>query len=388
MIQKPKMLFIGHVYHLKTKSSRFITEMLETRYEIDYFYFDPASDNNSAYDSLSKKSYDVLVIWQVMPSLVQLRKKIKFKKSVYFPMYDQYVGLGGFLNHRWAEYQQTQLICFSRKMADELTSAGLSTHYIQYFPKPISVDSWGDVHKVFFWQRTEDITIDKVLTLLQNEDIQSIHMHKVVDFGHRFFIPPEKWLDKTTYSIWFDTKEEMRTCIETAAFFIAPRLYEGIGMTMLEAMACGRCVIAPDLSTANEYIVHGKTGYLYHPGNPEPLDIKDVRQIQQNAYDYICVGYQQWEREKMRIFDWIDEPVQFNAKLYNEKMTSVIKKRYQTTRIPGIRYRKSKNKTSFYLGRFPIWRIKENKKQTRVKHLLFGLIPVMIIRKKRVVICK
>ena len=382
MKQKPKMLFIGHAYHLKTKSSRFMGELLETQYDIDYFYFNPMTDDEHVFDTLTGKSYDILVIWQLMPSLKRLKTKIQFNQSVYFPMYDQYVGMGGVANARWREYQQTKIICFSKTMADELKTSGFSVHYIQYFPKPSAIDSWGSEQKVFFWQRREDITINTVLFLLKNMDIQSVHIHKATDPDNRFFIPPPEWLDKTTYSVWFDTRDDMRKCIEESAFFIAPRLYEGIGMAFLEAMACGRCVIAPDLATANEYIIHGKTGYLYNPFSPQPIDIADVRQIQKNTYNYMCAGYEQWEREKFKIFNWIKEPVFFQKQFFQSGQKKIKQKRYKKTVIPGIRSRQTQNKHSFYCGKLPVWRIKENKNRSRQVHLLFGFIPILVIKKK------
>ena len=379
MTKTKKMLFIGHAYHLKTKSSFFIIDLLKTKYDIDFFFFDPQKDDDGAYAKLKKKSYDVLVIWQVMPSLKKLQKYVRFQKSVYFPMYDYYRAWG--LSHpNWPEYRQTQIICFSKIMESELRSAGFSTRYIQYFPKPAVVDSWGDKHKVFFWQRTEDITIEAVLTLLAKTDIRSIHMHKAIDPGFRFFIPPEEWLDKTTYSVWFETKDEMRRCVETATFFIAPRLYEGIGMTMLEAMACGRCVIAPNLSTANEYIVDGYTGYLYDPQNPQPIDTKKAEQIQKQAYEYICLGYKKWEEEKYRILDWIEEPVVLQCSEDICLKQVLPPQWYQKTIIPGIYSRDKKNRKTFYICHLPLFQIKINNRQTKKTYSLFKTIPLLRIK--------
>lgn len=379
MTQTKKMLFIGHAYHLKTKSSFFIIDLLKTKYDMDFFFFDPQKDDDDVYAKLEKKTYDVLVIWQVMPSLKKLKKYIQFQKSVYFPMYDQYVYAG--LSHpKWPEYRQTQIICFSKTMESELKNAGFSTRYIQYFPKPEVVDTWGDKHKVFFWQRTEDITIETVLTLLAKTDIHCIHMHKAVDPGARFFIPPQEWMDKTTYSVWFETKEEMRRCIETATFFIAPRLYEGIGMSMLEAMACGRCVIAPNLATANEYIIDGYTGYLYDPQNPKPIDTSEAKKIQKQAYEYICSGYKKWEEEKYRILNWIEEPAMFQ----HSKNISLKKKctpqQYQKTSIPGIYFKVKQNKKTFYAFYVPLFQIKTSKRRQKITYSLFKIIPLLRIK--------
>ena len=80
-------------------------------------------------------------------------------------------------------------------------------------------------------------------------------------------------------------------------------------MSFLEAMAMGRCVIAPDNPTMNEYIEHGKTGYLYNLSDIKMLRLKNIRQIQKNAIDYMIEGQKQWNEQKYKIFDWIEEPV-------------------------------------------------------------------------------
>ena len=48
-----------------------------------------------------------------------------------------------------------------------------------------------------------------------------------------------------------------------ANVYFAPRLEEGIGQTFLEAIRWGRCVVAADNRTINEYIIHGVNGLLY-----------------------------------------------------------------------------------------------------------------------------
>ena len=57
--------------------------------------------------------------------------------------------------------------------------------------------------------------------------------------------------------------EEMTIDMLKSTIYIASRPYEGIGMSFLEAMADGRCVVAHDNTTHNEYIEHGKNGFLF-----------------------------------------------------------------------------------------------------------------------------
>ena len=58
--------------------------------------------------------------------------------------------------------------------------------------------------------------------------------------------------------------------LRRAGIYFAPRLYEGIGISFLEAMAMGKAVVAPDNPTMNEYVTHNVNGFLYKPGGPAP----------------------------------------------------------------------------------------------------------------------
>ena len=58
-----------------------------------------------------------------------------------------------------------------------------------------------------------------------------------------------------------------------AAFdaFVLPSLYEGLPNAVLEAMACGKPVIATSVDGTPEAVVHGKTGWLVPPRDPAAL---------------------------------------------------------------------------------------------------------------------
>jgi glycosyltransferase involved in cell wall biosynthesis len=55
-----------------------------------------------------------------------------------------------------------------------------------------------------------------------------------------------------------------------ACIFVMPSLFpESFGMSGLEAMAFGKPVIAYDSGGIRDWLVHGETGFLVEPGNPE-----------------------------------------------------------------------------------------------------------------------
>lgn len=62
---------------------------------------------------------------------------------------------------------------------------------------------------------------------------------------------------------WFVKDEDLPKFYRGASAFISPSLYEGFGMTHLEAMACGTAVVGSNVSSLPEVI--GKAGILVDP---------------------------------------------------------------------------------------------------------------------------
>ena len=82
--------------------------------------------------------------------------------------------------------------------------------------------------------------------------------------------------------IWIDQMLDNKSKIELyshAGVFACPSIYEPFGIINLEAMACGRAVVASAVGGIPEVVVHGETGYLipveqmtespFEPVNPE-----------------------------------------------------------------------------------------------------------------------
>jgi len=88
----------------------------------------------------------------------------------------------------------------------------------------------------------------------------------------------------------------------------------------LDAMAMGRCVIAHDSPTMNEYIQHKENGLLYAWEDITDIDrgvnisftSDEIRNMQQNAYMTIQQGYAKWEQEQEQIVDWCTQETQPN----------------------------------------------------------------------------
>lgn len=79
------------------------------------------------------------------------------------------------------------------------------------------------------------------------------------------------------------TGDKLRTTIENASVVVVPsECYENCPMSVLEAMAFGKPVIASDIGGIPELVVHGETGLLFEPGNKEVL-ASNMSDLMKNA---------------------------------------------------------------------------------------------------------
>ncbi len=387
-----KLLYIDHAYHNKTKSTDFLSDILATEYDVQVFYFDPYNDSFDVFKKLQNQHFDVVVLFQIMPSVNELRRVLNSDKFVFFPMFD---GAPPRTSRIWREYADVKIINFSKTLHNELKSFGFDSYYVQYFPKPIAISDKGAADSVFFWQRIDKITPNTVYKVLGKNKITHIHLHKAVDPGHMLHNVNTNW--KITSSDWFETKQDMQKQMAKSALYFAPREFEGIGMSFLEAMAMGRCVIACDHPTMNEYITNGKTGYLYDIKNPFPIKIQDVSTIQKQTLEYIKRGYKQWETRKYDILEWLKTPFLQNNKVNLPKENKMKKnkldffalcrivhddKRFEMSLfgiVPLFRIRRHRKKiTAYAFGIIPLYRVRHHTHRTT--HYLFGFLPLLKIR--------
>lgn len=300
---KKTILFLDLPYHFRTKSSLFLIDFLREYYSIETYYYVPRLEIIKDMRNILDREFDFLICWQVMPESFVL-EQINYKKGIFFPMYDNAVITP---EENWERFRKFTIINFSYVLHEYLIKKGICSKYIQYFPRPRNIVNWGKKDSLFFWQRVNKIDINLIIKLCANLNLSSIHLHNALDPGYVFSDINSKSLFEIEYSGWLERKEDIWDLIMQSSYYAAPREYEGIGMSFLEAMALGRCIIAPNRATMNEYIVDKETGLLYDYENPVPLLFADVRKIQKRTYEYMSEGYLAWEKNKFDILDWIEE---------------------------------------------------------------------------------
>ncbi len=377
-----KALFIGHQYHTKTKSSDFMIELLSREYDVTIFNFDPYQDNiETHFNPLAGTAFDVVILWQIAPDMAIIKRLINSENFIFFPMYDAcYAAPDKF----WYGYRDVKIISFSQTLYKQLQEKGLSVDYIQYFPKPAAKFLPGDNTSIFFWQRVSEINLQTIRRVLRNKsDLQKVHIHQAIDPGHKVSANDGNSPYQIEYSTWYEQKEDMLKDINKSQMYMAPRIYEGIGMSFLEAMAMGRCVIAPDMPTMNEYIQNNQTGMLYNYEKLSALPAFNPEELGKNAYEYVKKGWQKWEQEKQNILAWIKAPLHKDEEKLKrlKKNLAEITKVYLFNLLNLMTIKKKSNRTKFYLfGWVPFFKIVY--KATKTKLFLFNIFPLLVMKRK------
>jgi glycosyltransferase involved in cell wall biosynthesis len=306
---KKKYLFIGHEYHQKTKSSEFVIKILENYFHIEYLWI----NNSSKFSNCELLSeFETIIFWQILVD-ISVANQLSYKNLVFVPMYD---GMGAYqrngeLNFDFLQnFEDFKFINFSQYVDKNLKQKKFkNTIYIQYAESKynIKLQENKQRYKVFFWQRRNEITWNELKQIIDPAQIESIHIHKSVDPNMTFIEPTKEDIKNynITFSEWFKKKEEYLKKVKDCDIYVSPRLYEGIGMSFLEAMSLGKCVIAPNFPTMNEYIINNENGLLYDIKNLKKLDLSKANELGFNAYKTIEKISLKWKESEQKIIDFI-----------------------------------------------------------------------------------
>jgi len=251
---------------------------------------------------------------------------------VWAPMFDGHTRHGVSWWRQWNHYN-IKFISYSKKHTQILREAGLEVFYIQFFnnPKEYSQVSWEGKLNAMYWNRHGLIRRPHIEELCGQLQISELFYRSKTDSSVSSasnFQLPEKLEDTNVIDLdeWMDYQTYL-DYVSRSHLFIAPRFFEGIGLTFTEAMASGCVVLANDSFTMSDYIVHGETGLFLPYSTPmryfarakskieqrlgldipqmSPLlnyDWKNIldynlERISRNAIAYFEEGYRQFQKQ-------------------------------------------------------------------------------------------
>jgi tetratricopeptide (TPR) repeat protein/glycosyltransferase involved in cell wall biosynthesis len=301
------LLYIGHAFHTKTKSTRFLIDALATRYRVSELAITPSTEGDLL-ERIDLSNLDIVVLFQLdylAPIFLSLGVP-----TIVVPMFD---GSGEMPQEHWELSGDARFVCFSRRQYLRIRRAGCVAMHAQYYPEPVAERDLPDFSdlKLFFWERRPDhgMTIEKVDRLAQDQ-MRSMHFHLAPDVpweppAHRAVLSKPG----VTTSVWGADRSVYADALAASNVFVAPRLAEGIGMSFLEAMAQGKLVIAFDSSTHNEYIANWVNGVLFNDGiDALPRLTKHAAaELGYAAWRSVQRGRERWPDVLSRILDFVDE---------------------------------------------------------------------------------
>lgn len=311
MPTKPSLLLVGHSYHAQTGSSRFMQELLAERYAVSQLHDDSWRPGAAPLDAaaINAQQPDRVLFWQQLPARRELRR-VRCRNLSWAPMHDG-IDYG---SREWVRLVGSGLkvVNFSAVGQRYFSQLGYDCLPLRYFPQAgnLPAADFSQGLELFFWARREAIAWPLLKRLLGDQRPRRIVLRQAPDPGESPALPSAEEIAEYRIELvqgWLEAAD-YAALLAGCNVFVAPRPSEGIGMAMLEAMARGMAVIAPDAPTMNEYLRHGDTGYLYPLGEPPLVDLADAATVGRRARAAVLAGHADWQRQVPALLDFIDRP--------------------------------------------------------------------------------
>jgi hypothetical protein len=301
-----RIALIDHSFHAVTRSNHFLRELLSPQFEIEEIGNDSWRGEQEPDVRHLDEGYAAVVFFQLFSTT--MLEQVRCRNIIFVPMYDSSrndtVG-----NWELLWIHRVRILNFSSTLHEACTHLGFDSRLVRYYPAPATTFEPPSEVSIFFWERVASVDLDLVLTLVGGA-ARSLHHHRAPDPGQPDRGTARRRVRELQYtsSRWFADRGEYERRVREKSVYIAPRPFEGIGMSYLEAMAMGKAVVGADSPTMNEYIVNGVNGYLFDLHTPRRIDFRNLAAVSAGAYESVCKGFEAWQRQKGGVIDWIGTP--------------------------------------------------------------------------------
>lgn len=322
-----KALIVDHGFHRKTKSFSYMEKVLKDHYQLEFLYDDSYLGKDPlTHKDLNKQKADVIIFFQVLLPANEL-KLLKCQNIVWIPMWDSEVGSS---YQRWASYQQLpiKIICHSKVLKEIATVFTFDSYYTQVFCQPQKriIDRTRNKYRVFYWYRSSKLNWQVVKKNLPAESIESIYFLHQPDPQNVDSLPSKADIQQYHIDLhqeWM-TPIQIKQQLQKTDLYICPRLHEGIGFSLLEALAFGCCLIGFNAPTMSEYITDKKTGYLFNLNKEDHFDLAYTQDYQIESIKFARLGYQKWQADQTELLNFVARP---GISSHNTNIISKLKQR-------------------------------------------------------------
>jgi hypothetical protein len=291
-----------------TASTQFLLDLLERSFQVSVLWDEGWLPSGKALRAsrINELNPDIVLFFQTLPAPEEL-EKITCRRLFFVPMNDYVMGNPEEL---WLPARSfgLRVLNFCRATHAIFAGLGYESRCVQYWPQPqVQRVPALDEIRIFFWARKREIGWRLLKSLLGPTRPARIIFRAAADPGQELDTPSDDEIREYNIEVtkgWLE-KSRYLELLTSCNLFVAPRRYEGIGLSVLEAMSYGLAVIAPDSPTMNEYIRHGRNGYLYHFDAPTPLDFANLRSLCEQAAADVNEGHRAWRSLESAILDYL-----------------------------------------------------------------------------------
>lgn len=297
------IIIVDHAFHQRTLSSKFLTDLLQGP-QTKLFFVDPEKPELLSLLKPHRSSH-ALVFVQLRPD-PQLLRALGHRNVTWVPMHDDL--RVDSKRVRQLEGSNIKFINFCREAHEVFVGRSQPSLAVRYWPEPPPApERTAREHpRIFLWDRGQ-VQWPLLKRLLGEQPIDSVVLRLAPDPKHRAERPSVQDIRRYRIEVvegWLE-HDAYLSLLHSCDVFVAPRWLEGIGMAMLHAMASGQAVLAPDRPTMNEYVRHGRNGWLFDPEQPEPVDLSGWQAMGRQAREDCMTGAAEWNRQKELILPFV-----------------------------------------------------------------------------------